>query len=221
MSTLRFWGTLVGLALTNCGGAEFTAGGGTGGSSAAASAGSSSAGAAGASSGGAATGGSSGAPESAGSSSAGVAVTAGANSSAAGAPSIACDRSAWQVTAFASYLAAPIGGPPEDALDGNTKTRWTSGVNQADEQWFAIQLGEGQILEALDLDDTEFAGDIPPTVALELDGALVPSTYMQNGMGQAELVPTTPRHAKQARLILKTATVSWWSIGEISGRCSG
>jgi hypothetical protein len=200
----NFWAALglLSATLIGCGGAEFTAGDANGG-----------AGAAGASS---IAGGSSGGAAAAG---AAHSTAGGSSGGAAAARSIACDRSAWTATAFASFVDT-FGGPSESALDGDPSTRWSGGTPQDAGQWFELMLGEGQVLESVQLDNSQFEGDMPTTMALLLDGSAAPSTYVKTAPGHAELKPGAPRSARTARLLLTGTALNWWSIGEVTARCS-
>lgn len=139
----------------------------------------------------------------------------GGDGGAGGAPPssapVTCDRSLWSLEAFASNELEP----PALALDGSTETRWSSGVERAAGQWLALELGAVVELGALELVGN--AADLPPSVALELDGHETPATLEPMEGGVRVTFEATP--ASSARLELVSQGSSWWSVAELGGVC--
>lgn len=128
-------------------------------------------------------------------------------------PAVECDREGWSLQASASSDA----DPPANALDGSSETRWASGVEQAPGQWLELAFGRVLTLEALELVSSEWPADVPSMVALELDGVAVPVLITTD----AGLLRVTfePSPASSARLELVAPGLSWWSVGELGGKC--
>lgn len=129
------------------------------------------------------------------------------------APPHACDVSHWTAQAFRSREAA---ASPAAALDGSTDTRWTSGVAQEAGQWFALELGAGVTLSALEL--RAAPDDMPAALRLELDGRETAAELETLGPGVLR-VSFAPTAATSARLELTGSAPAWWSIAELGGRC--
>jgi hypothetical protein len=111
------------------------------------------------------------------------------------------------------------GEPPAAALDGSQATRWTSGAPREAGQWFALELGAGVTLQAFTLRAAS-SGDLPATVALELDGQPTPATVLQqDGALTLELEQPAPVVAVRLELTAVGASPAWWSIAEVEGLC--
>lgn len=132
----------------------------------------------------------------------------------AGGVAIACEL-AGAATAFASWTSGD-GGPPSSAVDGNAGTRWTSGVAQAPGQWFQVDLSAPLELERLVMTSSR-ATDLPASVALRIDGVIVPAT-LTTSPGSLEL-EFAPHRASAVRLELEQPSTAWWSISELAAVC--
>jgi type 1 glutamine amidotransferase len=127
----------------------------------------------------------------------------------------ALDRSGWIVSA------AP-GGDAGYAIDGDRATRWTTGVPQAEGQFFQIDLGAAQTFAGIVLDSGNhiFENDHPRgyEVWVSSDGE-VWSGPVAKGAGMSPITDVTFT-AQTARFIRITQVGSdpgyWWSIHEVN-----
>jgi uncharacterized repeat protein (TIGR02543 family) len=114
---------------------------------------------------------------------------------------------------------ASTGGSPGNAIDGNLGTRWSTGVSQANGQWFQVDMGSAQTFSRIVMDATGSAGDYPRgyQVYVSNDGSNWGSP-VATGTGSA--VTTVNFASQTARYIRVTQTGSvagiWWSIHEFN-----
>jgi hypothetical protein len=124
-------------------------------------------------------------------------------------------RTGWVASSSSSN--AP--DPPANAIDGNIGSRWSTGANQFPGQWFQVDMGASNILNAIVLNCGGSSGDYPRgfQVYLSKDGSNW-GTAVAAGIGAT--VTTISFPAQAARLIRVTQTGSspanWWSIAEFN-----
>jgi hypothetical protein len=115
---------------------------------------------------------------------------------------------------------ASVGSSPGNAIDGNVSTRWTTGVSQANGQWFQVDMGLANTFYQIVLDATGSPGDYPRgyQVNLSSDGINWGSA-VTNGTGSS-LVTTinffSPQAARYIRVTQTGSTSGWWSIHEFN-----
>ncbi len=125
-------------------------------------------------------------------------------------------RTGWTASASIS----DSGGPPANALDGNTGTRWSTGANQANGQWFQVDMGATQTFCKIVLDQSTSSGDYPRGYQVNVsNNGSTWGSPVATGNGTAGT--TTIIFAMQtARYIRITQTGSasgiWWSICEFN-----
>jgi hypothetical protein len=125
-----------------------------------------------------------------------------------------CNTSAWQALAFASSPTST----PALALDGDASTHWQSGTPRAAGQWFELDLGAGEMLQALEL-HTVAVFDMPQAAALELDGKRIAAAVAAgDGVIRFRFEPE-PAHIVRVVLV-DGAAANWWSIDELGATCS-
>jgi O-glycosyl hydrolase len=108
---------------------------------------------------------------------------------------------------------------PAQAIDGNPRTRWMSGTNQASGQSFSIDLGASRTFDQMSLNQIQFPTDAPAsyTVQTSNDGTTWSGT-VSSGSGTSSFTnisfaPTTSRYI---RITLSSSAGKWWTIGDIS-----
>jgi beta-glucosidase len=132
--------------------------------------------------------------------------------------------SAWTATASSS------GGAdvPAQAIDGDLTTRWSSGKDQAGDEWFQLDFSADVTITKVTLKLGSNATDYPRSYKTRLtdtaNNLSAPALLMGNGQNGVDTVmtfsaPTTGRYL----LITQGGMVTglWWSIAEISVECSG
>jgi beta-glucosidase len=123
-------------------------------------------------------------------------------------------RTGWTATA-SSTSGADV---PANALDGALGTRWSSGVTQANGQWFLVDMQSNQTFKQLTL-DANGTTDYPHgyQVFVSTDGVNFGSA-VATGAPTASLVTITfPTQTARYIKIVQTGTAtSWWSIYELN-----
>jgi len=129
------------------------------------------------------------------------------------------NRSGWTASAFSTEA----GGAAGNALDGNDGTRWSSGVGQADGQWFEVNMGSRQWFNHVVIDAGASSGDYVRDyivqVTSDIDGSTGwPTNWrtVANGEGTGPVVTVNfPIVNEQfVRVLAKDNSGSWWSIHE-------
>lgn len=120
----------------------------------------------------------------------------------------------WNVTASSTES----GGSPNNAIDGNSGTRWSTGVAQAPGQWFEADFGATETFNQIQLDNSVDTNDYPRGYTVQVSPDGTNWTQVASGAGYAKSTPIN-FPAVQARYIKLTQTGSatnYWSIDELS-----
>jgi hypothetical protein len=109
---------------------------------------------------------------------------------------------------------------PSNALDDNSSTRWSTGLNQATGQYFVVDMGAVMSFTSLALDAGTSSGDYPRGYAVfaSLDGSSW-GNAIANGTGSAALVTVNfaRQNARFIKIVLTQSTsTNWWSIHEFN-----
>lgn len=121
-------------------------------------------------------------------------------------------------TASASVSAAGL--PPANAIDGNLSTRWSTGVAQANGQYFQLDLGAARSLGRFVLD----AGAANPTeyprgwsVQVSNNGTTWGAPIATGtGSGRVTTIVVPQTTARYARITQTGSTTARWSIAELT-----
>jgi F5/8 type C domain/Carbohydrate binding domain len=130
------------------------------------------------------------------------------------------NRSGWTATASSTPTdPCCTGDAPANVLDGNSATRWSSGVAQAANQWFQVDMKATKSFNSISMDAGSSTGDYPHgyQVFVSNDGSNWGSA-IASGSGTTQLV-TVSFATQSARYIKVTQTGSagnWWSIHEFN-----
>ena len=128
--------------------------------------------------------------------------------------SSAFDRTGWGVTASSTES----GGSPGNAIDGNTSTRWSTGVAQAPGQWLEIDMGASETFNQVQLDNSADTNDYPRgyTVQVSPDGASW--TQVASGAGYPKATPINfpAVNARYIKLTQTGSSTSYWSVDELN-----
>ena len=124
-------------------------------------------------------------------------------------------RAGWVATASASG-----GGSAANAIDGNGGTRWATGVNQANGQWFQVDMGSAQTFGQIVLDAGSSTSDYPRgyKIYVSNDGSNWGSP-VATGTGSSAV--TTINFALQTKRYIRvtqtgSSSVNWWGIAEFN-----
>jgi O-glycosyl hydrolase len=108
---------------------------------------------------------------------------------------------------------------PAQAIDGNPRTRWMSGTDQASGQSFTIDLGVTRTFDQISLNQIEFPNDSPGsyTVQTSTNGSTWSGT-VSTGSGTSSFtnISFATTTARYVRINLTAGAAKWWSIGEVS-----
>ncbi|HEY0601810.1 MAG TPA: cellulase family glycosylhydrolase [Herpetosiphonaceae bacterium] len=131
----------------------------------------------------------------------------------------ALDRAGWTATASNT---SPYGDTPDKALDGNAGTRWSSGVAQANGQWFQVDMKAQRTFNQISFDAGSSTGDYPASYRIQgsNDGSSWWDITSGTGSGQYILVDHGDRTARYIRITQTGSKGNWWSIGEFNAYVS-
>ena len=112
------------------------------------------------------------------------------------------------------------GDSPENALDGDLTTRWSTDTSQVSGQWFQVDMGSVNTFYKLVLNSVNSANDYPRgyQVYVSNDGVNWGSS-IANGTGTSSIttITLTPQAARYIRIIQTgSAPGNFWSIDEFN-----
>ncbi|HKP08274.1 MAG TPA: discoidin domain-containing protein [Microbacterium sp.] len=108
---------------------------------------------------------------------------------------------------------------PAQAIDGNPRTRWMSGVDQSAGQSFTLDLGASRTFDQVSLNQIAFPTDAPVSydVQTSADGSSWSGT-VSYGQGTPSFtnISFTATTARFIRITITGSAGRWWTIGEVS-----
>lgn len=124
------------------------------------------------------------------------------------------DRGGWAVT-------SSVGATPANMLDGNTGTRWTTGVAQAAGQSVTVDMGALVTLNNVTTDTAKNTTDEDDwargySLQLSRDGSTWNTVATGVGTRKATTIGFTAQAARYFRLTQTGSAGNWWSIGELT-----
>lgn len=139
----------------------------------------------------------------------------------------------WRASASSSSLDGKPGDdsydPPENALDGDPATRWSSGKPQAADEWFQLDFGQTLSVDSLDLDmgddpsDSSY-DDYPRGYFVRLSEAPNDETadVIASGAGKTPVTHINLRGLTGRYVYIRQTFVDdhWWSIHELRASVS-
>ena len=126
------------------------------------------------------------------------------------------DQSGWSVTASSNAGADQM---PAQAIDGNLSTRWSTGISQANGQYFQIDLGSSQSFSKLVLDATNSPNDYPAGYAVYVsnDGQNWGSAIASgSGSSAVTTISFSTVAARYIKIVQTGSSGWWWSIHELN-----
>ena len=124
-------------------------------------------------------------------------------------------RGTWTATASVSNS----GEQPSNALDGDSKTRWSTGQPQTNGQWFQLDLGSARAFHQIELDSGISAGDYAHgyQVYVSNDGTNWGAPIaIGSGSSQILSVMLAQQMARYIRLVQTGSSAQWWSLHEFN-----
>src|SRR5258708_23089692 len=123
-------------------------------------------------------------------------------------------RTGW--TASASVRDS-LGDVAANAIDGNFSTRWSSGVAQANGQWFQVDLGSSQWFNHIVMDSgSASSGDYARKYIVQVSNDATNWTEIATGEGKGQVVTVNFPivQDRYIKVIQTGSSGSWWSIAE-------
>jgi glucosylceramidase len=127
----------------------------------------------------------------------------------------ALPRTGWIATASSTES----GSSPANALDGNATTRWSTGLPQANGQWFQVDMTSAKTFNKIVLDSGTSTGDYPRgyQVFVSNDGTNWGSAVATgSGTGQVVTVTFATQSARYIKVVQTGSSGSWWSMHEFN-----
>lgn len=123
-----------------------------------------------------------------------------------------------------SASASSINDPPAHMVDGNLNARWSTGKEQAGDEWIQIDFGMTVALSSVTLAAGADTNDFPRAYALRVSATALDFAAPILASGGGKVGDNTITLAKVATgrylTIKQTATsLSWWSISELTVTC--
>lgn len=117
----------------------------------------------------------------------------------------------------ASASSTEAGGSAAGAVDGNLGTRWSSGVAQANGQYYQVDLGSNQTFNRILLDTGASTSDYPRGYQIQVSTDGTSWTTVASGSGSAAIVTDfAPQTARYVKVVQTGTSTSWWSIAELN-----
>jgi hypothetical protein len=120
------------------------------------------------------------------------------------------DPTYWTATASITGNAGLVAS---NAIDGNSTTRWSTGVDQTPGETFTVDMGGVVMISGVTLDDGG-AVDFPVgyTLALSTTGATYAQVAMGVGVAGTNKIAFTRQNARFFRITQTGTGANWWSI---------
>jgi uncharacterized repeat protein (TIGR02543 family) len=117
--------------------------------------------------------------------------------------------------------ASPGNSGAGNAIDGNIATRWSTGTNQTNGQWFRVDMGGPRTFNRIVLDGGSSAGDFPRGYQVHVSndalnwGSPIASGVGSNGVTMIDFAQQTAQHIRVTQTGSVSSTI-WWSIHEFN-----
>jgi hypothetical protein len=126
----------------------------------------------------------------------------------------ALNRSSWTATASSTAAGTTTGG----TLDGNAGTRWSTGITQANGQWYQVDMGNNQTFNRVLIDAGSTTNDYPRGYQVQVSTNGTSWTTVASGTGSTAsvLVEFPVQVARYLKVVQTGTSTSWWSIHELN-----
>ena len=131
------------------------------------------------------------------------------------------DRGEYGKTGWtASASVTETGQAPGNALDNDYNTWWSTGVNQANGQWFQVDMKESKTFDQISFETTSaYSGDYPIGYVLQVsnDGNNWSTLKSGAGFGNKMVLQFPQQSARYIKILqIGSSTEKWWRIGEFN-----
>ena len=135
-----------------------------------------------------------------------------------------CKRTCWAASATdcANFTSPTTNvGLPSSAIDGNSSTRYSSGLAQSGATYFEIDLGSVTEFDGVKVDSTGSTGDFASAAEVQVsaDGKAWSSVACAAGSTVTDL-GFKPQSARYLRILQQGAKGNWWSVHELDVFCT-
>jgi beta-glucosidase len=126
----------------------------------------------------------------------------------------ALPRTGWTASASVSSTT----DVPANMLDGNTSTRWSTGIPMANGQTITIDMAAPHTVSQITMDSAGSTNDYARGYQVSLSTDATTWTAVASGSGTSALVTVTftPSTARYIRVTQTGSASSWWSIAEFN-----
>jgi hypothetical protein len=116
-------------------------------------------------------------------------------------------RSGWTASASDNTTAAL-------AIDSTLSTRWDTGTNAANGQWFKVDLGTAVPVSRVEFNSYTDQGDYPPSFSVSVSTNDSSYTTVTSGTGSTPFITAgfTATTARYVKVTCTGASTNWWSI---------
>jgi aryl-phospho-beta-D-glucosidase BglC (GH1 family) len=125
-------------------------------------------------------------------------------------------RAGWTATASSTDS---LGDNPNNALDGNPNTRWSSGAAQSSGQWYQVDMGKSHSINSILMDaGPTTTGDYPRGYYMQVSNDASNWTTVSSGeVGNKRIIrfDITGQTARYFRIMQTGSSTNWWSIAEL------
>ncbi|GEM_PF-146773 len=113
---------------------------------------------------------------------------------------------------------ASVGTSPENAIDGDMNTSWTTGMPQEDGQWFKVDMGSVQYFDKITFDAGSNTGDYPDGNLVQISPDGISWFNMPAGTldGQCITVTCGAQAARYILIFQSGSKSNPWSIAELN-----
>jgi glucosylceramidase len=133
---------------------------------------------------------------------------------------VALNRSGWSASASSTPSdSCCTGDVAANALDGNSSTRWSTGLAQVSGQWFQVDMEAARSFNGIALDAGSSTGDYPRgyQVFVSNDGSNWGSAIASgSGSGQLVTITFSLQSARYIKIVQTGSVGNWWSIQELN-----
>jgi len=121
------------------------------------------------------------------------------------------ERSEWKVSSNMK------GSDPNRAIDGDVRTRWDTGADQKSGEWYQIDMGKVQSIEAIELNHLYSSYDYPRQYQVYVSNDAQNWTSIATGSGSKDLtrIAFAQVRARYIKLVQTGVDGNYWSIHEL------
>lgn len=128
---------------------------------------------------------------------------------------VSVSKSGWTATASSVGAGSSLAG----GIDGNSSTQWNTGANQANGQWYQVDMGANRTVAMVTVQTPNGQRDDYPrgyVLQLSTNGTTWTTVGTGIGFGWKRPISVTPQTARYIRITQTGTATNWWSIDEVT-----